>query len=419
MGIDGVGSYHIQNLWGQNNRARHRASDVDFEFMSSVTEATESMNSRNIFGHTTGGNFRTVQHGLTYRKLIDSFSKRYNDSDIHVPDTVVSRHTEYTNPDTNEKVPVDIKYITSYSKEGISCREEQKVGDKEQSRELWRISFENEDNLEKVKNFLEGFDEEQHLTFASQMDFWKDFLDGSIDIADFKEYFASTNNGIIDYEKEMQGGKSLREITGSTYAGYLNNSSFVGRIYSESELQPSWYRNGIIDIQEVYDSSVPTDAIHIRAEALKTGYGKEASIPVGGAINDRVQIVFAGAVGSANQYFQYADETGIIDYNGIIFYCDSSTDTLKLGDCSNPSECIQISLTDGGSLMVNRDNLEQLFDALPFFSPEDMMVILQVLQKEKMADNSLFGAEQEDDRILELVKEIDGRERKSVNDYQE
>lgn len=47
------------------------------------------------------------------------------------------------------------------------------------------------------------------------------------------------------------------------------------------------------------------------------------------------------------------------------------------------------------------------------------MVILQVLQKEKMADNSLFGAEQEDDRILELVKEIDGRERKSVNDYQE
>lgn len=412
MGINGVGSHHTQNWWGQKNRERHSSSDVDFEFMSSVTAAKESMSSGNIFGHTTVGNFQTVQHGLTCRKLIDSFSKKYNDFDIHVPDTVVSRHTVYTDPDTKEKVPVAIKYVTSYSKDGISCREEQKVGDKEQSRELWAIHFENEADLDKVKNFLQGFDEEQRLTFASQRTFWKDFLDGSIDLADFKEYFASTNNGIIDYEKEMREGKTLREITGSTYAGYLNNSSFVGRIYSEDELQPSWYRNGIIDIQEVYDSSVPTDAIHIRAEALKTGYGKEASIPVGGAITDRDQIVFAGAVGSANRYFQYADETGIIDYNGIIFYCDSSADTLKLGDCSNPSDCIQISLTDGGSLMVNRNNLDQLYDALPFFSPEDMLIILQVLQKEKMADNSLVGMEEEEDRILELVKDTDGREQK-------
>ena len=116
------------------------------------------------------------------------------------------------------------------------------------------------------------------------------------------------------------------------------------------------------------------------------------------------QVVFAGAIGSANQYFKYADEAGIIDYNGIIFYCDTETDTLMLGDCSNISKCIRISLTDGGFLMVNRDNLDQLFDALPFFSPEDMIKILQVLQQEKMAEDSIVGMEQEEDKILEMAE---------------
>ena len=116
------------------------------------------------------------------------------------------------------------------------------------------------------------------------------------------------------------------------------------------------------------------------------------------------QVVFAGAIGSANQYFKYADEAGIIDYNGIIFYCDTETDTLMLGDCSNVSKCIRISLTDGGFLMVNRDNRDQLFDALPFFSPEDMIKILQVLQQEKMAEDSIVGMEQEEDKILEMAE---------------
>ena len=132
---------------------------------------------------------------------------------------------------------------------------------------------------------------------------------------------------------------------------------------------------------------------------------KFARLPFGNLKSSgKEQVVFAGAIGSANQYFKYADEAGIIDYNGIIFYCDTETDTLMLGDCSNVSKCIRISLTDGGFLMVNRDNLDQLFDALPFFSPEDMIKILQVLQQEKMADDSIVGMEQEEDKILEMAE---------------
>ena len=63
-------------------------------------------------------------------------------------------------------------------------------------------------------------------------------------------YFESTNNGIIDFENGIQTGMSLRELVSNTYAGYLNNNNFVGHVYSEDDLQPSWYRGGIVNIQQ-------------------------------------------------------------------------------------------------------------------------------------------------------------------------
>ena len=175
---------------------------------------------------------QTYEQGLTCQKLIDSLSKWCNSPQTYIPDTIVTRYTEYTDSDTGEKVSVAVKYVTSYSKDGISCREEKRTGDKEESRRLWTIVFENKEDLGKVKNFLEGFEDGQRLTFASQRDFWKDFLDGSINLTDFKAYYASTNNGIIDYEKEIREGNTLREITTGTYAGYLNNNHFKN--YQES-----------------------------------------------------------------------------------------------------------------------------------------------------------------------------------------
>ena len=97
-------------------------------------------------------------------------------------------------------------------------------------------------------------------------------------------------------------------------------------------------------------------------------------------------------------------EFGIIDYNGIIFYCDTETDTLMLGDCSNVSKCIRISLTDGGFLMVNRDNLDQLFDALPFFSPEDK--ILEMAEGEKQIKRSLEEVPNYSEYLKKKIDEI-------------
>ena len=162
-------------------------------------------------------------------------------ADQDIPDTVVTNHTEYTDPKTAQIVPVDVKYITAYSENGISCKEILKDGDKKRTRDLWSIDFQNEDDLYKVREFLKGFNNDQNLTFASNEGFWRDFLEGKVDVERFKEYYASTNNGVIDFEGEMQKGRKLRDILSDEYAGYVNNQHFVGQVFTEQEMWDNWY----------------------------------------------------------------------------------------------------------------------------------------------------------------------------------
>lgn len=176
-----------------------------------------------------------------------------------VRELVVTRHTEYMDPETNEKVPVDIRYTTSYSKDGIVCGKRSDVGGKLSARELWSLSFESPGDYKKVQDFLKSFSNDERLTFATQESFWKDFLQDDFDIEGFREFYDSTDNGRIDIEKAMSEGRTMRETLTAQNAEYLNNNHFVGKVYSEEDLQPSWYKNGQVQINEVYDSSVPKE----------------------------------------------------------------------------------------------------------------------------------------------------------------
>ena len=176
-----------------------------------------------------------------------------------VRESVVTRHTEYMDPETNEKVPVDIRYTTSYSKDGIVCGKRSDVGGKLSARELWSLSFESPGDYKKVQDFLKSFSNDERLTFATQESFWQDFLQDDFDIEGFRAFYDSTDNGRIDIEKAMSEGRTMRETLTAQNAEYLNNNHFVGKVYSEEDLQPSWYKNGQVQINEVYDSSVPKE----------------------------------------------------------------------------------------------------------------------------------------------------------------
>lgn len=80
--------------------------------------------------------------------------------------------------------------------------------------------------------------------------------------------------------------------------------------------------------------------------------------------------------------YSYLAKDGVIDYKGVIFVCDKEHRALRLGDTSNPKNCIHIGLSRGGSLIVNRDNIGDLSKAIGMFSPEDVNLILRAIAED-------------------------------------
>ena len=81
--------------------------------------------------------------------------------------------------------------------------------------------------------------------------------------------------------------------------------------------------------------------------------------------------------------YDYLAEDGEINYNGVIFQLDTKQNQLLLGDTSDKSKCLNIQLSGGGYLVVNKDNLGQLSDAISMFNAKDQFLILNALMMER------------------------------------
>lgn len=77
--------------------------------------------------------------------------------------------------------------------------------------------------------------------------------------------------------------------------------------------------------------------------------------------------------------YGYLAKDGVITYNDVQFICDQKTNSICLGDVSDPKKVINIPLSGGGHLKVNRENLGQLSKAIGMFSPEDVNLILRAI----------------------------------------
>lgn len=73
---------------------------------------------------------------------------------------------------------------------------------------------------------------------------------------------------------------------------------------------------------------------------------------------------------------------GVIEYNGVVFTCDEKSNSICLGDMTDSDNVINIPLSGGGCLKVNRDNIDQLSKAISMFSPEDINRILRALHQD-------------------------------------
>ena len=94
---------------------------------------------------------------------------------------------------------------------------------------------------------------------------------------------------------------------------------------------------------------------------------------------------------------------GIIEYNGVVFNCDYKSNSITLGDMSDPTQVLNINLPSGGHLKVNYNNIGDLQNAIGMFSPEDVNAILRKIAEYEQYTSKLEEAE--DKEFKEIVKE--------------
>lgn len=98
--------------------------------------------------------------------------------------------------------------------------------------------------------------------------------------------------------------------------------------------------------------------------------------------------------GKAKVPYEHLAKDGMIEYNGVVFICDETTNSICLGDVSDKENTLVIPLEGGGCLKVNRDNLDELQNAISMFSPEDINRILRAIAQDNRVREKLQEVEE-------------------------
>lgn len=100
-------------------------------------------------------------------------------------------------------------------------------------------------------------------------------------------------------------------------------------------------------------------------------------------------------------YSYLANENGVIEYNGTVFTLNNEKKWLCCGniDLNHMEQVIRIPLSEGGCLMVNRDNIDDLARAIGMFSPEDINRILRAIKLDGKIQQMKHEIEEMEDGI--------------------
>lgn len=104
----------------------------------------------------------------------------------------------------------------------------------------------------------------------------------------------------------------------------------------------------------------------------------------------------AGIRERAKVPYGHLAKDGVIEYNGVVFVCDEKTNSICLGDMTDEKNVLNIPLSGGGHLKVNRNSIGLLSKAAGMFSPEDLNLIMRAIA--------------EDTKIQSVKKEIEDEE---------
>ena len=145
-------------------------------------EAEEAKQENALAGTVSAGNGISGNHGLEKEN-----ASAIDDGALLTAETTSCKY-ETANPDDD-----DILYVTFYTADGIRCK---RLGEDEFE---WTLAFENEEQYNKVMEFLGNFPSDWNMRFAAHENFWQDFLNDKIDMEGFMEFMNGTNKGVPDY----------------------------------------------------------------------------------------------------------------------------------------------------------------------------------------------------------------------------
>lgn len=152
----------------------------------------------------------------------------------------------------------------------------------------------------------------------------------------------------------------------------------------------------------------------IKNNSLNPAYVEEIRLTrrknaVGRADNNENSLAFSKILADRQTDYPYGylAKDGVIEYNGVIFMCDAKTNSICLGDMSDPKQVLNISLPSGGNFKVNVNNFGDISRAAGMFSPQDLNAILRAISQYNHCTKKLDEIEQQENEVLNVSQNDD------------
>lgn len=94
---------------------------------------------------------------------------------------------------------------------------------------------------------------------------------------------------------------------------------------------------------------------------------------------------------------------GTNQYNGVTFTCDPDTNSICLGDMSDPKKVLNVSLPSGGNLKINVNNFGDISRVIGMFSPKDLNAIMRAISQYNHCKRKLEEIEQEESKVMNIT----------------
>ncbi len=213
MSINGIGQNYYQNNVATTNRYNKSNEGQLYQQKRAIEES---------FSEST----RQYANVQDIYESFKSTNPLMGQEESIVSDTVQARFPlQEVDEEGNRKEEM---YLIAVDKDGIRCS---KPGQDEYE---WEILFTDESQYENTTEFLNYAGKfMDNFLFAAHENFWEDYLNGNMDVNNFKEFLEGTNNGIPDYSFTV-GDSMYIDKEKVQWAQYMN--PLGAKLYTAEEM---------------------------------------------------------------------------------------------------------------------------------------------------------------------------------------